>query len=99
MIGGLVVLSLSTVVAGTEKAPAIHAQLQSHGHALDVWRDTSSGKLTFQWADGDPGNVNRYDPSRPGAWSRIHLVYGVSRRQVRAALRAGSPSDSPPERR
>lgn len=116
VVGGLVVLSLSTVVAGTEKAPARYAQLDSRGHVLDVWRDTSTGQLTFHWdadnaseatryvpksstlaelSGGRVLNVSRY-PSSAAAWSRIHLIFGVSRRQVAAALLSGSPSGAPP---
>lgn len=116
VIGALVALSLSTIVAGTEKAPARYAQISLGSHGLDVWRDSGTGELTFhvttektsvatrympatftlaELGDGKVLSTTRY-PSGSAAWAKIHELYGVTQRQVRSALVAGSPSPAPP---
>lgn len=116
IVGGLLVLSLSTIVAGTEKAPARYAQIPLGSHGLDVWRDSSTGDLTFHWTDDNASEASRYSPKRStlaemsdgqilsvqhyrssaAAWTTIRALYGLSQRQVHAALVAGAPSPLPP---
>lgn len=63
VIGGLVVLSLSTIVAGTEKAPARYAQIPLGNHGLDVWRDSSTGQLTFHATMAPTSTATRFTPA------------------------------------
>jgi hypothetical protein len=111
-----VTLSLSTIVAGTETAPAVYVGVPLGSRTLDIWRATTTGDLTLRWDDADPSVALRYIPkqltvaelsggraisvkrykSRDAAWSAIHALYDVSRRDVHAALLVASPSTAAP---
>jgi hypothetical protein len=64
VVGGLVLLSLSTIFAGTEKAPAIYAQVQVGDHTLDIWRASPTGVLTFHVDGTDASVATRFTPRR-----------------------------------
>lgn len=53
VIGALVGMSLSTIVAGEAEAPALYAQMALGNRTLDVWRDTKTHDLTFHWDDAN----------------------------------------------
>jgi len=53
VIGGLIAMSMSTLLAGTETAPALYAQMTVGNKTLDIWRDTKTHDLTFHWDDAN----------------------------------------------
>jgi hypothetical protein len=59
-----VALSLSTIVAGTETAPALYVGVPIGSRTLDIWRDTATRDLTLHWDDADPSVALRYIPKR-----------------------------------
>lgn len=109
-------MSLSTIVAGTETAPAVYAQVSVKSRTLDIWRDTETHDLTFHWDDANSSVALRYSPkwhtlaelsgdraiatsrysSNDAVWRKIHALYGVTQRYVRAALAAGTPAPAAP---
>jgi len=64
VVGGLIAMSLSTIVAGTETAPAVYVQVSVGTRTLDIWRDTETHDLTFHWDDSNPSVASRYIPRR-----------------------------------
>jgi hypothetical protein len=64
VIGGLIAMSLSTIVAGTETAPALYTQVSVGTRTLDIWRDTATRDLTFHWDDNNASVASRYIPTR-----------------------------------
>ena len=86
VVGGLILLSLSTIVAGLAKAPATYAQLLSGGHGLEVWRDNTTKELTFHWAVDPASEARLYSPKRLTlAQLRDGKVVSVDRYPSRAA--------------
>lgn len=64
VVGGLILLSLSTIVAGTAPAPAQYAQVSVGTRTLDIWADTATHDLTFHWDDDNSSVASRYIPKR-----------------------------------
>jgi hypothetical protein len=64
VVGGIIAMSLSTILAGTEKAPALYAQVAVGNKTLDVWRDTTTHDLTLHWDDANPTVAARYIPGK-----------------------------------
>lgn len=57
-------MSLSTISAGTQTAPALYAQVSVGTRTLDIWRDTATRDLTFHWDDNNESVATRYIPRR-----------------------------------